>query len=610
MAQIYRASIVLVVSLSYLSYVFDIYHATFWNAGLGDWIDPYFINYLLEHWYRSVTTLSDPSSPPMFFPVRGTLGYSHGLILYAPFYVLVRLFFHPFQAYSLTLFLVIETGIVCLYLIFRKFIALSFVESLLLTVFFFTSQNVINGTVGVWSQRASVFLIPPILLLALISLREPPGRRRLALAGLSGFLALLLFPHDFYTAHFAFAFAALFLVAAAVIEWRITALISQIVGRWSHLRTIEQVAFVVALLGALWTCYLWMSGGVRTQLLGVKIASHDWRRPALLTLASVATFVAVRGVPRLRTDFRDAFQIEFRPIKPWFWAFMSGAALGVAVFLWIYLPAYLEHPRFPEQDLLNQIRVRASSRWTGPIAALRDLGVYDTFRSFKLVFIIGVLMWLPWFKIDRKTRWYALWAMAVTALVFIIPLRIDGFSIWLTFVRKVPGFSVIRDPTRIIFLYELAFILTAGLCLTRFRNRFVYRSGICLLFLLFMITDHHADVFGYERPRGVYQRWVESPIDIDPACRSFFMKAPSAEYLSRSNNMWALTNVDATFIALNHHLPTLHGYSAWAPEGWNLMNPPEPEYLDRARQWTEAHHLSGVCILDVDARTMRIAFPR
>jgi hypothetical protein len=594
-----------VVSLSYLSYVFDILHDTFWHAGLGDWIDPYFINYLLEHWYHSVTSFSDPSSPPMFFPVQKTLGYSHGLILYAPFYVAVRLFLHPFQAYSLSLLLIIETGIVCLYVIFRKYFDLTFVESLLLTVFFFTSQNVINGTVGVWSQRASVFLIPPILLLLLMSLRQRPGRLRIVLAGTSGCLATLLFSHDFYTAQFAFFFAALFLAAAATIEWRVGGVVPRIVP-WAGLRKAERVALMVTALVALWTGYVWKSGGVRTRLLGVTIASQDWRRPALLMLACVAAFVWLRGIQRMKSDFRHAFKIDVRVA-----AFLAGAGLGAAVFLWIYLPAYLEHPRFPEQDLLNQIRVRVSSRWTGPIAALRDLGVYETFRSFKLVFILGILAWTPWFRVDRKTRGYALWAMAVTAMVFLIPLRIDGFSIWLAFFRKVPGFSVIRDPTRIIFLYELAFILAAGLCLMRFRDRPVYRMGICLLLLFFMSTDHRADVLDYERPLQVYRRWVESPIDIDPACQSFFMKPASAEYMTRSNtnNLWALTNIDAMFISLNHGLPTLNGFSAWGPEGWNLMNPPEPEYGERARAWVDEHHLTGVCGLDIDARVMRLAFP-
>ena len=93
-----------------------------------------------------------------------TLGYSHALILYVPFYVAMRLFVHPFPAYSLALAAVMETGIVCLYLLLRRRFHLPFLESLLLTVFFFTSPNVVNGGVSVWSQRASVFLIPPILL--------------------------------------------------------------------------------------------------------------------------------------------------------------------------------------------------------------------------------------------------------------------------------------------------------------------------------------------------------------------------------------------------------------------------------------------------------------
>ena len=174
--RVLRAAAVLGVSLSFLSEVFGLSTPTFWQAGLGDWIDPYFINYLLEHWYHAVTTLSDPFSPPMFYPAQKTLGYSHGLLLYAPFYLPIRLFVHPFQAYSLALFVIIETGILCLYVILRGYLKLSFLESLLLTVYFFTSRNVINPTIGVWSQRASVFLMPAILLLILISYRSPRTR--------------------------------------------------------------------------------------------------------------------------------------------------------------------------------------------------------------------------------------------------------------------------------------------------------------------------------------------------------------------------------------------------------------------------------------------------
>src|SRR5262249_55381087 len=176
------------------------------------------------------------------------------------------------------------------------------------------------------------------------------------------------------------------------------------------------------------------------------------------------------------------------------------------------------------------------------------------------------------------------------------------------FFRKVPGFGVIRDPTRIISLYELAFILAGGLFLIRLRHRRDYRIGICVLFSLFMISDHHADILGYKRPVQVFQRWVESPIDIDPRCGSFFVEPASGEYMSRSDHMWALYNVDAMFISLNHGLPTLNGYSAWFPKGWTLMNPPEPKYAERAHAWIDEHHLADVCGLDIDARTMRLAF--
>jgi hypothetical protein len=600
-ARALRASVLLGVSLSYLSYVFDILHATFWNAGLGDWIDPYFINYLLEHWYHAVTTFSDPFSPPMFYPAQKTLGYSHGLLLYAPFYVPVRMFFHPFQAYSLSLFIVIETGIVSLYAIFRRFLRLSFVESLLLTVFFFTSPNVINGTVGVWSQRASVFAIPAILLLVLVSFRLRPARPRLVLAAISGFLAALLFPHDFYTAHFAFFFAAIFFAAWIFVEGHVSG--RSLIPRLRALSVVQKLTLGLTLIAAAWSAYVWTDGGVRTRILGVRIASQDWRRPALLALVCAAGFVWLRGAFRLRADLKTA-AIKGRTIAgPWTRAVIAGGLAGCVVFLWIYLPAYCEHPRFPEHDLVSQIRVR---RWPGWLHAFEGLSAYDTVRSFKLLAVVAIAACVPSLRVDRKTGWYVWWAVAVSALVFVMPAQIGGFSIWLSFLRYVPGFHIIRDPTRVIFVYELAFILAAGLLLMRFRQRPALRACICLLFAYFLVTDYRVDKLAYDRPLETFRRWVEAPIDIDPGCRSFYIKRASQEYMSRSDNMWALYAGDSMFIALEHGLPTLNGYSAWGPEGWELTNPQEPSYVGRVREWVHRNNLKEVCELDVEARTMRL----
>ncbi len=102
---------------------------------------------------------------------------------------------------------------------------------------------------------------------------------------------------------------------------------------------------------------------------------------------------------------------------------------------------------------------------------------------------------------------------------------------------------------------------------------------------------------------------MEAPIDIDPACQSFFIKGASDAYMSRSDNMWALYAGDAMFISLKSGLPTLNGYSAWGPEGWALMNPQERDYLERVHRWIEMNHLKNVCELNIDARTMRLASP-
>ena len=52
-----RALAVLGLSFAYFSTVFQIFRGEFWTSGMGDWMDPYFVNSLLEHWTLSITRL-------------------------------------------------------------------------------------------------------------------------------------------------------------------------------------------------------------------------------------------------------------------------------------------------------------------------------------------------------------------------------------------------------------------------------------------------------------------------------------------------------------------------------------------------------------------------
>jgi hypothetical protein len=217
-ARLARALAVLTVSIGYFGYVFQVLHPPFMTAGLSDWLDPYLLNFIAEHWYHSLLTVSDPTSPPMYFPTRGTIGYSSSLALYAPFYIVIRPFLHPFIAYTVALMLVMETGVLCQYILFRKFLVLGFLESLLLTAFFASSLNVINAWhTNIWSQTASIFLVPPILLLALVSGRIAGPRTRVFVAGASGALTTLLFVQDFYTGWFVLLLSTLLMLGAALL---------------------------------------------------------------------------------------------------------------------------------------------------------------------------------------------------------------------------------------------------------------------------------------------------------------------------------------------------------------------------------------------------------
>jgi hypothetical protein len=590
-----RGLLVATAAGAYLCHVFQFFDRPFWTSGMGDWMDPYFINALLEHWHHSFWTGSDPLSPPMFFPTRTTLGYSHGLVLFAPFYLPIRLLAHPFQAYNFTLFAVALVGIVCLYLIFRRFFALSFVESFLLTAFFCTSPNVLDVSMGIWAQRASVFLVPPIVLLALASRRMKDGLTRLGLAALSGLLATLMLTQDFYTAHFA-AFFLVFPAAFALFERR-TAVGGALQRVWSQRGRGELPALMVVVLTVAWTLIVVASDGASLTIAGLRLRSHDWTRPALVAAVALVVFLFVRGRRRLASDVRS--------LAPWVWAFGAGAAAGCAVFVWIYLGAYREHRAFPESDLVSQLVPRDPARWSTPLAFLRDLVPYNSGRSFLLVVVAAALAWVPVFRVDGTTRRYWLAAVLVSTLVLAMPLSFLDVSLWRAIFEPLPGFSVIRDPKRVVYLYELAAVVAIAFLLTRTRTPAAYRIVVALVICVLIAGMRGRDVFAYRRPNAQYDHWVAAPLSIDPSCRSFFIGRAPPEYVARSPDMWTLYSIDATFVALTRSIPTLNGYSAWVPPGWDLFNPEEEVYLERVRRWIDTHALTGICELDVVARVMR-----
>jgi hypothetical protein len=572
---------VLAASILYLASIFRLFDNVFWTVGLGDWVDPYLINFLLEHWYTSAAHLGNPASPPVFFPAGGTLGYSHGLILFAPFYVALRLFFHPFQAYNLLLFLVVEIGVLCLYVIFRRVLGLSFVEAILLTAFFVSSANVMSGVLGVWSQRASVFLIPPIVLLAVASTRIQNNAAHIGLAALAGLLTTLMFTQDFYTAQLALLLVLLGAVAWILIE---ASTVRHGVARWwvALPSTRARGAAAIAALAGLWAAAVAISGGFSVVIAGQTVASHDWRRPAAVAAVALTALVATTDVLKTRRTLSSH--------QRWVLAFGAGALTGAVLFLWIYLGVYREHQAFPESELFKELAPGIP---------------YDGIRSFVFALVAAVITWLPWMTLEKKFRLSWLAVAIVSLLVLAIPVRFGNFSIWQAIFEPLPGFSAIRDPKRIIYLYEMALVLAAGCLLSRLRTRHPARilTVVTLAFLLF--TEQRRLALDFLRPNTVYDHMIDSPIDVNSACQSFFIAPAPRQYAVRTADPRAAYGIDAMFISVTHSIPTLNGFSAWAPAGWNLTDPEDPRYTGFVNDWITRNGLTGVCALDIEARAMK-----
>jgi hypothetical protein len=589
-----RRALLLVLATTYLVYVFRVPSGEWQRMGLGDWIDPYFINSLLEQWRFSLTHFRSPASPPMFFPARGTLGYSHTLLFYAPVYVVARVWLHPFTAYAVTLFAIIEFGTLCLYGVFRRFMRLDFLESLVLTAMFATSRNVINGSTGVWSQRASIFLVPPILFLGLTVARWRPGLSRWAGLACTALLATSLFTHDIYTGLLSAVVAMLLAIGAgAILGWPRTGVRITLWRTRPQVLTARRRALAYAALAAVAVSLAIAAqhefGNVRHR--------HPGRAFAAAALAAIA-FELLRGgtAQRLavvnRTRAADAAALSL------------GALAGLVIFTSMYGGAFSQHHSFPAQELQQHLTL---VRFTGLRQLLTSPGslvAFDAGRSLTIVFVLALAAWVPPWRAAPAVRALSLWFVVVTLVVMAIPIRVGDFAPWQYPFDWIPGFSAIRDPRRIQYPFELAAALASGLSIAQLPGSSATRRVLTFFVLAVLLVKWNPERFDYERPRDVFDRWVEAPIRIDATCDSFFVKPASASYASRSPNVWALYSNDAAFIATAHAIPTLNGYSAWTPPDWHLFNPQDADYMPGVQRWISLNQLDHVCALDIEQRTM------
>ena len=204
--------------------------------------------------------------------------------------------------------------------------------------------------------------------------------------------------------------------------------------------------------------------------------------------------------------------------ESWLLPFLMGAFIGGCLFLWIYLDSYRTHREFPVDVITSKLR-----SFSGDFR-----GGYESLRSFALLGLLGIAAWIPRADVNRTLRLATVAALLASLAVLAVPFRFGEFSIWLVMRDLLPGFSSISDPTRIIYIFELAAAVWAGWFISRLRPRSPLRVSAALLILLLLIVHPNFPALDFLRPRETYARWVEAPVAIDRSCQSFVIKAASA----------------------------------------------------------------------------------
>ena len=299
---------------------------------------------------------------------------------------------------------------------------------------------------------------------------------------------------------------------------------------------------------------------------------------------------------------------------------LAGAAVGfgagIIPFLVTYLPARSHHLTYAQtigyagrlRDVVNVgggnlVWSRLLHHFDPAMTTASEVSYAVTPILLLLVALGGVLgCWLlAKGRAERAANAWTAAVLAVTALVLcVLPLRTRFGTPW-AIVWHIPGASPIRAIGRL----ELVANLVASLVLvaaatemaarlrTAKRSTLLHAAGIGVLAIAVLEQVNTTSVSQVDRQRQLAMlRSAQAPAF---TCRSFYVTdagqpaMPFFEY-----------QIDAMLISQKLGIPTLNGYTAYNPSGWDLEHPSDPAYPLYVQSWVAAEGAQdSVCGLDL-----------
>lgn len=511
-----------------------------WESGfrnlMGNAGDNALIAYLLEHWFTVLHGRASWANPPLFWPVKGVLGWSDGLVLFELVYTPLRFMgCDPFLAAQLTIVASSLVGFLSFVALMRLLFSpprwLALAGGL---VFTFGNDLWVHSD---HEQLLGIWLVPLVVLIGVLALRATSARAAVALGALFGLVEGLFFFTSYYVAWFCLPAAAVALVAAALVDPRRFA---GTVHRWVRRKWPVGAAAAIGLAVAM------------VPFLDVYLpARHEVSHPAYQTV------LAIYGV-----HLHDVVNAGKGNV---FW----GHSL---------------------RHLLPALRVSGNEQ---------DYAVTPILLAAAVVGSI-VAVWLSCRRDRRlSARAVGAAAAAASAVVLsLLPVRFHFGSLWIV-LWHLPGGSAIRAIDRIGIVtaaMAITAVVAAGAELWAVagstRGSIPLRAGLVTLLALIVVEQVNTQITSVlNRPAEL--AFITSIPRAPAGCKSFYVTDAT-----RPNIPFFIFQLDAMFAAQKLGLPTMNGYTGYNPPGWAL-NSPASAYDAGVDAWIRTHDLRHVCSLDL-----------
>jgi hypothetical protein len=516
----------------------------------GDRGDTRLVIFTLEHWVSVLRGREPFYVLGMFYPDRHALGFADGLFLYAFPYGLLRLpGIDYFTSYQLLFVGMTVFGYFAWLLLLRNALRLETGFAVLgATLLTCLNALQVQAQIG----KLSAFYAYPVLIGLLVAWYRRDDRQSwkawVSILLFAVVLGLLFFT-SYYPAWF-FVFTALLLAAAAAVV--------SCAGQGARTTWDSIVRFLVSNRWQL------VAGG------GALLLSLI---PFAITYAPLVAADATRS-------FNLVLEFSPRPLD----------ILNVSVHNYVWSPI-LQAAGFR----FGNVEVQMGS----PPAVL----------SLFLIFYLGQLgsVFSRGLRSMSGRRGFMLLLSTTALVIFSLVVQVRGVSLWYLIYEAIPGASALRALGRYLIVIDMIMIGTAvwGLNELYLRVSAGSRHGKYVLagmvLLSAALVAEQANGTPYRLDKKQQLSFLAGYQQPSLACRAFFITNPASVDLPVG-----YYELDAMMIAMKLGLPTVNGYSGFAPDAAFSLVPHGPEYKYRILQWLHATAAEqGICDLDMQSAKFR-----